>query len=95
MATRRYYAAQKPRGFANEIEVCSFGSRALRDAWVDAHADDGDVNSAACGAYAVTAAEARKICRYHGDAVTGSYNSTKPIVMDAYCSLDAEGNLVE
>ena len=58
---RTYYAAQSPRGFANEINVYSFSSLARRDAWVAQHADDGDVNAAYLGAYAVTAREARKI----------------------------------
>lgn len=55
---RRYYAAQSPRGFANEVNVYAFSGRALRDAWVGEHADDGDVNAATQGAYAVTKAEA-------------------------------------
>lgn len=69
-----YYAAQSPRGFANEIAVHSFATRRARDAWVAEHEDDGDVNSAACGAYAITAKQARKTLSYRGDAATQSYN---------------------
>ena len=74
-----YYAAQSPRGFANEINVYSFTSRSARDAWVNEHKDDGDVNSATRGAYAVTAREASRIMRDRGDAATDSYNSRTPI----------------
>jgi hypothetical protein len=70
-----YYAAQSPRGYANEVVAHKFASRAARDQWVDAHRNDGDCNSAACGAYAVTAADARKIAGYKGDAITDSYNT--------------------
>jgi hypothetical protein len=70
-----YYAAQSPRGAANEINVIRFAARATRDQWVEDHKDDGDCNSAACGAYAVTAADARKIAGYKGDAITDSYNT--------------------
>ena len=72
---RRYYAAQSPRGFANEINVHVFGSRLARDLWVDQHADDGDVNSAACGARAISSMHARRISGDRGDAATQSYNS--------------------
>jgi len=58
---RRFYAAQSPRGFANEINVHVFRSRAARDAWVAEHADDGDVNAATRGAYSITSKEARRI----------------------------------
>ena len=75
--TGKYYAAQSPRGFANEIAIHSFPSRASRDAWVTAHADDGDVNSAARGAYAVTAKQARQLLRYSGDAITPSFMSER------------------
>jgi hypothetical protein len=70
-----FYAAQAPRGFANEVEVHSFKARADRDSWVAAHADDGDVNSASQGAYAITSKRARAILGYRGDAATQSYNS--------------------
>ena len=72
---RKFYAAQSPRGFANEVEVHSFASRQARDEWVAAHADDGDVNSASCGAYTITSKRAREITGYRGDAATESYNS--------------------
>ena len=72
---RHYYAAQSPRGFANETQVHVFRSRAARDAWWEDHKSDGDVNSASCGAYRVTAKEARAIINYTGDSVTRSYNS--------------------
>ena len=93
--SRRWYAAQSPRGFGNEINVYSFASRKLRDAWVEAHEDDGDVNSAHCGARSITAREARQICGYRGDAITQSYNSTEPINMDGVCRLDEDGDLIE
>ncbi len=71
---KSYYASQSPRGFANEVFAHKFPSRAARDQWVDEHRNDGDCNSAACGADACTAAQARKIVGYRGDAVTESYN---------------------
>lgn len=70
-----HYARQSPRGFTNETVVHRFATRRERDAWVDAHCDDGDCNSAVCGASACTAAEARRILRRRGDAATRSYNS--------------------
>ena len=70
-----YYAAQSPRGFSNEINVYRFVGRAKRDAWVAAHADDGDSNSAALGARTITSSEARAILGYRGDAITASHNS--------------------
>ncbi len=72
---RTFYAAQSPRGFANEINVHTFASREERDTWVTVHEDDGDVNSAACGARTITSEQARKILAYRGDAATQSYNS--------------------
>jgi len=57
-----YYAAHSPRGFANEITVHVFDTRAARDEWVSEHEQDGDVNSASQGARAITAAEARRLC---------------------------------
>jgi hypothetical protein len=71
---RHYYAEQSPRGFANEVIVHKFESRAQRDAWVEEHQYDGDVNSAYTGARACTAAEAKRILAYRGDAITESYN---------------------
>jgi hypothetical protein len=76
MTTRRFYAAQAPRGFVNEIIVHSFPSSSLRDAWVELHEDDGDVNSAAQGARTISATRARKILGYRGDAATESFNSS-------------------
>jgi hypothetical protein len=73
--SKHYYAAQSPRGFANEINVIRFADKATRDQWVEEHEDDGDCNSAACGAYVVTAKEAHKIARYKGDEITDSYNT--------------------
>ena len=73
--SKHYYAAQSPRGFANEVNVIRFANKTARDQWVEEHKDDGDCDSAACGAYAVTAAEARKIAGYKGDAITDSYNT--------------------
>jgi len=73
--SRHYYAKQSPRGFANETVVHRFPSRAARDAWVDSHRYDGDVNSAYCGAESCTRREADRILGYRGDAVTESYNS--------------------
>lgn len=70
-----YYASQSPRGFANEVGVHSFPSRLARDEWVAEHEDDGDVNSAACGARAITARQAKAIIgSYRGDAATDNYN---------------------
>ena len=80
---RHYYAAQSPRGFANEINVVRFADKAARDQWVDEHKSDGDCNSATCGAYAVTAAEAHRIVGYKGDAATDSYNVLHESPMDA------------
>lgn len=71
---RHFYAAQAPRGFGNEVAVHRFATRAARDAWVAAHAADGDCNASACGAYAITADRARRIVGYRGDAATESYN---------------------
>lgn len=70
-----FYAKQSPRGFANEINVYGFATKAARDEWVERHENDGDVNSAARGAEACTAKEAKKIAGYRGDAITQSYNS--------------------
>ena len=70
-----YYAVQSPRGFANEVNVHAFASRLARDAWVAQHEDDGDVNSAARGARAVTAARAKRILADRGDAATSVYNT--------------------
>lgn len=72
---RTFYAAQSPRGFSNETVVHQFPSKRARDQWVSEHADDGDVNSAACGAYRITSARAREIVGYRGDELTQSYNS--------------------
>lgn len=66
---RRYYAAQSPRGFSNEVDVYAFSGKALRDAWVAEHEHDGDVNSAYCGAYVVTKAEALRLA---GEAIDGA-----------------------
>ena len=69
-----FYASQSPRGFRNEVIAHKFPSKSARQRWVDEHAEDGDCNSAACGARACTAKEARKIAGYRGDAMTASYN---------------------
>lgn len=74
MTSRHYYAAQAPRGFANEIDVHRFCSAAERDAWVDEHRSDGDCNAATMGAYSVTAREALSILRRRGDDATEQYN---------------------
>lgn len=71
---KHFYAQQSPRGFGNEINVIRFTSRAARDQWVDAHKNDGDCNSAAMGAEAITASEARQIIGFRGDDSTASYN---------------------
>jgi len=71
---KSYYAQQSPRGFANEVIAHKFPSRVARDKWVDEHRNDGDCNSAACGARACTAKDARQIVGYKGNAVTESYN---------------------
>jgi len=72
---KHYYAEQSPRGFANETNTYRFSSKAGRDTWVTKHASDGDVNSAACGACAITEKQARKNVGYRGDAATQSFNS--------------------
>lgn len=72
--SRKFYAAQAPRGFANEINVHAFSSRAGRDAWVSTHENDGDVNAASQGARAITAARAHAILGYRGDAATRGFN---------------------
>ena len=74
MMSRHYYAAQSPRGFGNEITVYRFPSRSARDDYVRQHKDDGGSNSAALGAYAVTAREAHRIANWPGNATTHSYN---------------------
>jgi hypothetical protein len=74
--TRKFYAAQSPRGFANETNVHVFSTRAARDQWVADHKDDGDVNSASQGGYAITSAQARKILGERGDAVTANYSAS-------------------
>lgn len=71
---RHYYAKQHPRGFANECDIHRFSSRAERDAWVEKHRNDGDVNSASQGAEECTAAEARRILGRKSDALTEQYN---------------------
>ena len=71
---RRYYAAQSPRGFSNEVVVHVFRTRSDRDAWVLEHEDDGGVNSATWGAYAVSARHARRIIDSLAIAATQSFN---------------------
>lgn len=82
MATRHYYAAQRPRGFANETYVYKFASRAERDAWVAEHEHDGGVNSYYCGAYSITARHARQLVGYRGDDATESYNVAIDMTVD-------------
>lgn len=79
-----YYAEQSPRGFANEVHTYKFATRAARDQWVAEHTDDGDCNSASCGAQAITAKQARANVSYRGDGATTSYNSG---YMDAFAIL--------
>lgn len=77
---RRYYAAQSPRGFSNEVDVYIFSSLAHRNAWVEEHRHDGDANSAYCGAYTVTKQEALRLggCAIDGRGfpVPGTVNGT-------------------
>jgi hypothetical protein len=70
-----FYAAQSPRGFSNETNVHAFATEQERNDWVDRHFDDGDVNSAACGARVITAKNAAAILHDKGDAATQTYNS--------------------
>jgi hypothetical protein len=56
-----FYAAQSPRGFSNEVIVYSFSTKSRRDVWVLDHENDGDVNSAYRGGYAITRAAALRI----------------------------------
>ena len=72
---KTYYAEQSPRGFSNETNTYRFTTKAERDAWVAEHASDGDVNSAACGARAISAKQARANVGFRGDAATESFNS--------------------
>ncbi len=74
--SKKAYAVQAPRGFANELMIHVFPSKDARDQWVAEHQDDGDVNSAAQGARAITSRQAYKIQCYRGDAATRSYNAT-------------------
>ncbi len=60
---KTYYAAQRPRGFINETIVSRFASKRARDAWVTDHENDGDVNAATHGAFAITANRARYLTR--------------------------------
>lgn len=60
---RQFYAAQRPRGFANETIVRRFYNARLRDAWVADHESDGDVNAASHGAVAITASRARYLIK--------------------------------
>ena len=75
MKQQNWYAAQSPRGFANEIRVYRFFTREARDAWHEEHKHDGDCNSAALGAYIITAREAARILGCRGDAITQCFNS--------------------
>lgn len=68
---RTYYGKRSPRGFANEIEVHVFRSRADRDAWVAA--DRAELS--ACMRRPCTASEARRLWAYKGDALTESFHS--------------------
>lgn len=72
---RNYHARQSPRGFWNEKRVHIFQDRLSRDAWVNEHRSDGDVNSSTCGARPCTAKEALRIINYRGNAITESYNA--------------------
>lgn len=72
---RRFFAAQSPRGFANEVNMHVFPTRSSRDAWVAEHCDDGDMNSATQGACSVTAKRARQILGNRGDAIIVGYTS--------------------
>lgn len=69
-----YYAYQRPRGFANEVNVYVFRSRRQRDAWVDEHKDDGDVDSANLGGKVCTAREAHRLLGASDDETTKYYN---------------------
>ena len=71
---RHYYATQSPRGFANEINVWQFASRADRDAWVQIHRTDGDCNSAALGAQSCTVRDAHRILARRDTNVEKFYN---------------------
>lgn len=74
-ARRRYYAAQSPRGYGNEIQVHVFPSRAARDGWVREHAEDGDVNAARCGAYAISAQRARHMLGWRGTVTVANMHT--------------------
>ena len=57
-----FYAKQRPRGFANEINIIRFTSRRERDAWVDEE-----------GAEAITARAAKALMRKRSDDLTEWY----------------------
>jgi hypothetical protein len=61
---RHYYAAQSPRGFANEINIYRFGSKADRVAFVSDH----------FGAETITARDARRILARKDNDLTKQYN---------------------
>lgn len=70
----KFYALQSPRGFSNEVNAHSFPSKKERDNWVKEHEHDGDVNSAALGAYSVSAKKAKQILSQKDDDLTKYYN---------------------
>jgi len=72
---KHYYAEQAPRGFANEVKTYRFTSKTARDTFVANHENDGDCNSAACGAREISASVARSNVNYRGDNATESFNS--------------------
>jgi len=61
-----FYAQRSPRGFANEIDIHRFRTKAERDAFVE---------DARTAAEVCTAAEARAILRRKPTAMTDQYNT--------------------
>jgi len=68
--TKHFYAAQEPRGFANETHVHRFAARAQRNAWVEEHIDDHDGQA---NTRAITARLAHKYVS--GRAYRDEYNT--------------------
>lgn len=67
--SRKYYASEKPRGFANEIRTYSFPDKESRDKYLEDHSSE--VHSP----YEVSKREALRNVHYKGDAITESFNS--------------------
>jgi hypothetical protein len=68
---KHFYAAQRPRGGRNEVNVIMFAGRQMCDRFLEQHKNDGDCKGGAwCDAYEVSAREARKLAREQGDGIS-------------------------